>query len=140
MGAGNFLFSKNVSFSEEVYVEYAFFDEELFQNGSEIEWLDMIKNIQSFLPKSFVSCKPAFWSGEGVVVGYNNLVNIVVRDNDGCSATVGIVVEEGSDFENLARRHLPNYSKRIFNALSQMYELRVRGSAWTSGPYIGTAA
>ncbi|MBD3612945.1 MAG: hypothetical protein HUJ13_11165 [Hydrogenovibrio crunogenus] len=140
MGAGNFFFSRNVCDSEEVYVEYAAFDEEHYNDGTEFEWSDMIDNIQSILPQSFCSCKPTFWAGEGVIIAYNNLVKIVIRDNDGFDATLGIVVEDGSDFENLAKRHLANYANVIFDQLSEMYELRVRACAWTSGAYISKKA
>ena len=141
MGAGNFFFSRNVEASREVYVEYAELNEETFDAGTEIEWMDLIEVIQGFLPESFIKPeKPIFWKGEGVMIAYNNLVSVLIRDNDGLDATVGIVIEDDADYANLAYHHLDQYANQLFGYLGQQYELHVRTSAWTSGRYLSDAA
>lgn len=138
MGAGNFFFS-NVADSREVYVSYADLTEDAYMNGTEVQWLDLIVNVQSLLPDSFGKydlARPIHWHGGGVLVACNELASVVVRDNDGCTATVGVIIEEECEHPNLAQRHFDNYADALFEQLNGMYELFVRTSAWTSGRYI----
>lgn len=48
--------------------------------------------------------------------------------------TVGLRRDLEEDQEDIARASLPAVTSRIFDALGELYELRVATSAWTSAP------
>jgi hypothetical protein len=126
--------------SREVYVSYADLTEDAYMNGTEVQWLDLIVNVQSLLPDSFgkydLTQHPIRWHGGGVLVACNELASVVVRDKDGCTATVRVIIEEECEHLNQAMRHLDNYADALFEQLDGIYELFVGKSAWTSGRYI----
>jgi hypothetical protein len=139
MGAGNFFFSKNIKESRMVYVDYCESYDNQFE--SELQWEELKQEIVNLIPNSFnIHCESDSyrWTGEGELVAYNNLVNILIKDLDGCRAAVAVVIEDDSEYANLAYHHIDNYADKLFDKLSEYYNLRVRACAWTSSAYIPT--
>ena len=99
-------------------------------------WLgELEQDVTRLLPESFQAVNA--WKGSNFVLAESKLLQIVRLDNQ-WSIAIAIIVPE-PDGENqripLARRHMSLLAKRLFNALSDQYELRVRSGPWTSGLY-----
>jgi hypothetical protein len=148
MGAGVFYFSKQVLDSHQVHIDYADYenDEGNPTTDTSMEWEYLIQNIQSLLPDSFsysMHHEPnQYWKGEGQCIAWNGHVSIVLHDNDGTSACLGvIVVDEFDGFskpancEKLAVHYMRRFAPKLFDELSKSYSLRVRTSAWTTAAY-----
>jgi len=138
MGAGNFY----IKDAETVYVD----DSQIFYENEdgEIEYDDfyyddLIDHVRETLPKSYCDVDKHFNRDSGKVIAENDFYEIVVTGWEGYYA-VSVALKE-SDYDNqgnmysLAKSHLDKRAKQIFDKLSEYYDLRVRSSGWTSGPY-----
>lgn len=148
MGAGVFYFSKQVLDSRQVHLDYADYEDEQGNPvmDTSMEWEDLVQTIQSLLPESFsysIRHDPnQYWQGEGECIAWNGHVSIVLHDNDGTSACLGVVVvDEFDDYHrpancsHLAVHYLKRFAPKFLDELSRLYQLRVRTSAWTTGLY-----
>lgn len=131
MGTGNIIPLGCVDY-EMVYVDLGSYDD-----SDEYEfWLgELDQEVTKLLPESFQVVNA--WKGSNFVLAESKLLQIIRLDNQ-WSIAIAIIVPE-PDGENqripLARRHMNVLAKRLFNALSDQYELRVRSGPWTSGLY-----
>lgn len=135
MGAGNF----QINDAETVYVD----DSQIFfqnEDGDleydDFYYEDLVSNVLEALPKSYTRVDKRFDRDPGKVIAENGLYDVVLTGWEGYYA-VSVIAKESSDYNiySLAMSHFETRTKQIFDKLSECYELRVRASAWTSGPY-----
>lgn len=139
MGVGNFY----IDDAETVYIDKDIFidtqDDELYPFYFE----DLTESIRQVLPESYDQENRYFGRDEGRVIAENGFYQIVLTDWEGYIA-VSVALKEtdywqGNGICSLASYHLNARARKIFDALSEFYDLRIRCCAWTSGPYVKAA-
>jgi hypothetical protein len=136
MGIGNYYLNSAESVyiaKEEVYGED--FHDEGFDDfiHSPFFYEDLICHIIEALPKCFRQIPKRYWlDRERLVIAESGLYRVSVVDWDSYFS-INIEVIDDTAASSLAKYHLDRTSSRIFDELSQIYCLRIRTSAWTSG-------
>lgn len=139
MGVGNFYLTN----AHTVYVDHEHIYDEVESDDFDAQpWQydDLISNIKSVLPTTFVdnSKYVTEYQDECLVLAESGLFVVTVRDWQGYVA-VNIAIKdsisEGPTLGLANHHHWPT-ARKIFDALAELYPLRVRCCAWTSGEYI----
>nr|DAQ92007.1 MAG TPA: hypothetical protein [Caudoviricetes sp.] len=138
MGAGNF-YVRDYDGNEcpMVYID---------DDDNQFSMVDVMDAIWGLLPKSFylVNYRPETdWRNYVTNIGQNGLITIdLYVNNDGNYAVVVQVRREHfQDYPdctqtlNLAKAYLAKFAPKLFDGMSNLFDLRVRCGAWMSGPY-----
>ena len=109
---------------------------------NEWDYEDIQDNLLSILPKSFCDYSDdRKWDNDHLIIAENSLFSV---QTIGHEHDVGLRVKikdhlyeyDGyRDITGLAKHNLENTAKKIFDAMSDMYDLRVKTSGYTSTPY-----
>jgi len=121
----DFSFTQNVFESKQACVSYADLTEETFFNGTRTEWLELIDIVHSILPGDFSTFSPRRWASEGLIIAENQLFKVALYDR-GTEACLGLIILNGSNFEELAKQRLEEFATTMFNALGRFYDLTIR--------------
>lgn len=131
MGRGNWLPPDGYE-DRMVYVSYRMGesgdDESIMDdhNYEDLKWC-----IREHLPASFEAVKK--WEEGAYVLFSNGLVEILLGDNESCAAVV--VRAKKYAPKGLAYAAMMRTADKLFDALMDGYEVRVRQCAWTTAPY-----
>lgn len=140
MGVGNFF----ITGAETAYVDHDLVrdcEDEFDDFGFD----DLVANIISILPKTFEpTTKKTHHDDGGLLIAESGFYDVTVVDWETYYA-VNVIPKEAYwsepwDVNPLAVYHLPRVSASIFDKLHEMYPLRIRCCAWTSGQYVPTNA
>lgn len=139
MGAGNF-YVRDYDGNEcpMVYVEEP-------NDGSNFT-SELVDDIRNILPESFYvndNYKGSDREMHIVNIGENGLVSVDLFStyNEYIAVVVQVRDEHFQDYPdctqtlNLAKAYLAKFAPKLFDRMSDMFDLRVRCGAWTSGPY-----
>ena len=133
MGRGNYLPNTDNPYRL-VYVEYpdsAYLDDVEYDMGMWYE--DLKENIKSILPKSFSDSINKKWdSNDTIIISENKLFKVCLADNEHSIAVILMVNEDSPSF---AEANIDKVFDKLAYDLWEMYELRIRCGAWTSGEY-----
>lgn len=140
MGVGNFYLNN----AHTVYVP----DESIYGNPEDGEendrpeffFYDLIDEIKNLIPTTFVPCSNQLkeYQDDCLIIAESGLFVLTVKSWDGYVAlnlAIKDSVSEGAQSGLAEYQHWPT-AKKIFDKLAEIYPLRVRGCAWTSGDYI----
>lgn len=143
MGRGNWFPGNSLEDCEVVYVEYADLGGEHDELDIEFAYQDFKENLLSCLPKSFDIATDsdrrkhakAYCHRDDFLLAINGMFCVWLDcQGDFWHMGVGLTVRE--DAPAFAKAKLRDTSRKIFDKLAEMYELRVRSCAWTSALYI----
>lgn len=104
---------------------------------SEFDFEDFNEIVLRKLPKSFYPVRQ--WKNEYgfsdsmYIIAENGLMYLVGADNESSTALAFIPKEDAPAFKVGMMRKV---AKKVFDQLADIYDLRVRTSAWTSGEYV----
>jgi hypothetical protein len=143
MGRGNWFPGNRLEDCRVVYVDYN--DPEEDQDDSDLSlfrWNDLRDEIARCLPKSFTMIDRhndlphhlRTGNRDDSPLAYNGLFTLWC-DGQGDDFHLGIGFTVNEDAPSFAASRLDGMADRFFGKLHEMYELRVRTSAWTSAPY-----
>ena len=143
MGAGHFCLAN----ASTVHIELPF-DEawEPWELHDETQWFieNVKKTVQSLLPKSFTEPTFNVRTIDGEIIAENGFYKVLLTS--WCSyIAISVQIKEANwsepwEFNPLALFHHASASTKLFDELSEQYEVRIATSAWTSGAYIREAA
>lgn len=147
MGRGNWFPGSHLEDCRVAYIDYSNADiEDDDSDAWHWEW-DYVKGvIAECLPESFTivdsyadvprHIRRSYYDGfrDSAVLAYNGLFTLWVDEHSDAHHTgIGLTVNE--DAPAFARNRLDAMADAFFDRLSEMLELSVRTSAWTSAPY-----
>lgn len=155
MGVGNYYLENAYTVyvdHEEVYGEWdpetGEFERILCDCDYGFLFRDFINTIRNLLPAWFNACEGYRPDGRGLIIAQSQFYQVSVVDWEGYFA-VNVELMEKSPFEDdpdelaffqKARELHQIRSEEVFDAMSELFGLRIRTSAWTSGTYQSTKA
>lgn len=139
MGVGNFYLPN----AHTVYIsdEQIYGDDEDYEQDQDhryFRYQDLLAEIQTRTSASFIEVLYDQFEDDCRVIAESGLYLITIREWEGYVA-VNVVIK--SDILEGPRRGLAeathwSSAKKLFDALTEVYNLKVRCSAWTSGDYV----
>jgi hypothetical protein len=150
MGAGNYYLENAFTVyvdHEEIYGEWNAEAEEFKGIVSDCDYSfyfrEFINTIRNLLPVWFNACEGYRPDGRGLIIAESQFYRVSVVDWEGYFA-VNVELIDQSCYEDDAEQsaliekakdlHL-YHAEKVFGSLAELYPLRVRTSAWTSGLY-----
>ena len=137
MGVGNFYLDNAETVY--IYIDEVYPDDEY----DEFYYEDMVETLLGFLPASFSQVENE-WHEKGRVIAENGFFKIVVTSWEHYFALSVVIIDNDDRYDwginPLAAHQLPKVAKSLFDKVNTCYSLRIRCSAWTSGPYVSEAA
>lgn len=137
MGRGNYLPNTDKPYRM-VYIDYPIFEDDAEEHDSLDNiwngWYEDLKeSIKYFLPKSFIDPTNKKWdSNDTIIISENKLFKVCLADNDYSIAVILMVNEDAPSF---AEANIDKVFDKIAYGLWELYEVRIRCGAWTSGDY-----
>lgn len=133
MGRGNYLPNTDKPYRM-IYIEYpdsAYLDDIEYDMGM---WYEDLKgNIRFLLPKSFNDPTDKHLDNDvSIIISENKLFKVCLADNEYSIAVIIIVNEDSPAF---AEANIDKVFDKLAYDLWEMYEVRTRCGAWTSGEY-----
>ncbi|HMX98812.1 MAG TPA: hypothetical protein PKC44_03410 [Agitococcus sp.] len=134
MGIGNYLLVGAESVyidKEQVYGENYWLEED-YEFDSKFLFEDLIYHIREALPSSFHDTARCWLDRERQIIAESGMFRVSIVDWD-IYFSLNIEIIDDIQIASLAKYHLNKTANRIFDKLNQIYDLRVRDTAWTSG-------
>ena len=135
MGIGNYYLDAAESVyidKEAVYGKGYWEDDEKHFDDFSFLFSDLICHILEALPSCFHKTKHSWLDRERLLIAESGLFRVSIVDWDWCFS-LNIEVIDDRAASSLAAYHLSKTATAIFDKLSQVYDLQIRTSAWTSG-------
>lgn len=130
MGRGNYLPNTDKPYRM-VYINYP--DSIECDIDMYMWYEDLKENIKSLLSKSFIASNNKKWdSNDNIIISENKLFKVCLADNDYSVAVILMVNEDAPSF---TESNIDKIFDKLAYDLWEMYEVRIRCSAWTSDEY-----
>jgi len=130
MGRGNYLPNTDKPYRM-VYINYP--DSIECDIDMYMWYEDLKENIKSLLSKSFIASNNKKWdSNDNIIISENKLFKVCLADND---YNVAVILMVNEDAPSFAESNIDKIFDKLAYDLWEMYEVRIRCSAWTSGEY-----